>query len=362
MLAIFSNFRRLPRDVHYNTFMWALQAFGYFGIFGVLFNIYLLRLGYGTETIGLMVGAGQLAWGIGAIPAGMIGRRVGNRDPALWGIAVIAITTVLLLLVEFVPSSWQTAWIAAWWIVCWLGVALQTVNTTPYVMSVCAPEERSTAFTAQMLAQGVGAFTGSLVAGVLPGYIAKITGTGLDSPTPYWIALWIAPLFYFGAFWVFSHSHRVAPLATTSTTHNGSKTPFFLISFIALLVLLQTLGEGVVRSFYNVYLDTALFVPITQIGLVMGLAQALPLFATVAAPGILARWGTGGTIIVTGGVMAFFLLFWHSSLLPSQQRVATSASCSFYQPRVLLVPYSGKRLLHQNGEQAHQPRMRLGFH
>jgi hypothetical protein len=34
---------------------WALAAFGYFGLQGVLFNLYLLRLGFGPEFIGLLI-------------------------------------------------------------------------------------------------------------------------------------------------------------------------------------------------------------------------------------------------------------------------------------------------------------------
>src|SRR5438034_4444007 len=58
--------------------MWALAAFGYFGLQGVLFNLYLLRLGFGPEFIGLLVGSGQLVWAVAALPSAAVSRRVGR--------------------------------------------------------------------------------------------------------------------------------------------------------------------------------------------------------------------------------------------------------------------------------------------
>ena len=40
---------------------WAITAFAYTGVLGVLFNLYLLRLGFGAEFIGALTGSGQLA-------------------------------------------------------------------------------------------------------------------------------------------------------------------------------------------------------------------------------------------------------------------------------------------------------------
>ena len=84
--------QRLPRDVRLYIAAWGCVGFGYFGIVGVLFNLYLVRLGYGPETIGLLVGGGQLAWGLSAIPAGLIGGRVGNRNAMIMGMTILAIT------------------------------------------------------------------------------------------------------------------------------------------------------------------------------------------------------------------------------------------------------------------------------
>jgi len=44
------------------------------GLFATLFNLYLLRLGYGPEVIGRINGIGSLAFGVLCLPAGGSGR------------------------------------------------------------------------------------------------------------------------------------------------------------------------------------------------------------------------------------------------------------------------------------------------
>ena len=43
-----------------------------FGIIAVLFNLYLLRLGFDARYIGLLAGLGQLVWAAAALPAGLL--------------------------------------------------------------------------------------------------------------------------------------------------------------------------------------------------------------------------------------------------------------------------------------------------
>jgi MFS family permease len=308
MLDSFTTFQHSPRDVRLYTWAWGLLGFGYFGIFGVLFNLYLLRLGYGPETIGLLVGAGQFVWGLAAIPAGLVGGRIGNRNAVILGIGILAVTTGLLLCAEILPISLQTGWIAAWWISSWVGSSLMIVNGVPYVMEVTPEGERRDTFAIQQAVLGLFGFVGSLAAGLLPGLFANLTSETTDSPTVYWYALWLAPLSYLSAMLLM---RRTRPLPSVRKEAQGSydaAMPLFVILFVGLIVFLQTSGEGTIRAFFNVYLDTSLQVPISRIGVVMGLGQFLPIVSSLAAPLVMARWGTAGTIMLTGAVTSLFMV------------------------------------------------------
>mgnify|MGYP000897637234 CR=1 FL=1 len=50
------------------------------GLMAVLYNLYLLRLGFDARTIGLLGGLGALVWGLAALPAGLLSNRIGLRN------------------------------------------------------------------------------------------------------------------------------------------------------------------------------------------------------------------------------------------------------------------------------------------
>ncbi len=58
----------------------ALMGFTIFGgVYSLLMNLYLLRLGYGPGAIGVANAAGLLGWALACLPAGRLGRRWNKR-------------------------------------------------------------------------------------------------------------------------------------------------------------------------------------------------------------------------------------------------------------------------------------------
>jgi MFS family permease len=297
MPNLVANFRRLPRDVQ--LFAWGsfMIGVGGSGILGVLFNLYLQRLGMGPEAIGLLLGAGPFIWAIGSIPAAMLGNRMGNRQAMNLGVSIQVIAFVLLLSAGFLPATLQVGWIATWWMVVWLANALNTVNSTPWIMAVTAPEEQASAFTAQMVLLSLGGFGGSLVAGSLPGIIARLTGLDSDSATAYWLTLWLVPIFYMSGYYLFHITKPRPPVKTATTTQQAARVPYLALIFVGILIFVQVAGESLVRPFYNLYLDSNVGMPLERIGVVFGIAQVLPVVLSLSAPWILKRWGGGGAMI-----------------------------------------------------------------
>ena len=274
---------------------WALLAFGYFGVQGVLFNLWLLRLGFGPEFIGLLTGSGQLLWAIFALPAAAVGRRIGLRGALIAAYALSAAATTLLLLVEALPRPLWAGWLVGWWALLWVGAALNTVNSIPYAVTV-AGAARTHAFSAQQAVMALLAFAGSLAAGVLPGLVAGWTGSSLLDAAPYRTALWLVPLAYVLCALALAAARPAPPAEDGAAAVAASTRPTGLLVLLGLVVFLQTAGEGVVRAFATVYLDTGLQVPPAQIGLLLGVAQLVPLAAALVTPRLLARLGTAGTL------------------------------------------------------------------
>ena len=307
MLGNWSIARSFNIDIRRLLAAWGCVAFGYFGIQAVLLNIYLLRLGFGIDFIGLLIASGQLTWALFALPAGAIGRQFGLRRSLAMGYGLVAVGMALLLLVEALPPTVWTPWIYGSWLIYWIGAAFNTVNSTPYMMGAASEAERPYAFSAQSAVIAVMAFAGGAIAGLLPGLFAVLLGEPLDGPAPYRVALWVAPLvFLLPIFLMAGASPMKLPKGAKSASRTAA--PIGLVVLLGVIVFLQTAGEGAARAFFNVYMDTDLAVNIVTIGTVMGLAQLLPVLVAVITPQIMLRFGTERTLAGAGAALAVALM------------------------------------------------------
>jgi MFS family permease len=116
------------------------------GLLAVLYNLYLLRLGFDARAIGLLAGLGALVWGLAALPAGLLSNRIGLRNSILLGIGLFGLGIVFTLLVEQLPQAQWQAWLLGCQIVTNIGIAFATVNAPPYIMAATEEYERPYAF------------------------------------------------------------------------------------------------------------------------------------------------------------------------------------------------------------------------
>ena len=85
-------------------YLFAVPIFSGLALFGLLFNLYLIRLGYREDFIGQLSGLFPLTSGILAVPTGILSDRIG-RKPFLYATAVILGITQLALCLT-TSSTW----------------------------------------------------------------------------------------------------------------------------------------------------------------------------------------------------------------------------------------------------------------
>jgi MFS family permease len=327
MSVYWQTVRSFNHSIRWFMLAWAFLAFAYFGVQGVLLNLYLVRLGYTPGFIGLLLGSGQLIWALFALPAATFGKRYGLRRAMIIGSGLSGVSMGLFLFGEFMPEAVRLFWIIATWLPVWLGIALITVNATPFLMSAANPAVRNHAFGVQQAVIGFFGFAGSLVAGFLPQLLAGWMALAIGSAASFRAALWLVPLMDVLAAFVFSRiqpqpstttiktqinvaqaeaaqleadEYPTSPANTKQNTENRvaktPATPLGLFVLFGIVVFCTSIGEGAARTFFNVYLDTDLGVAPGQIGVIMGFGQLLPAGVALLAPLIIARWGTRRTI------------------------------------------------------------------
>jgi MFS family permease len=292
--------RRFNRDVRLCLVATALIGFTLSGgIYSVLLNLYLLRLGYGPEFIGLVNAMSPLAVVLSSFPAGAIGERWGSRNSIIAGLVLAGLGSGGLALGDFSPGPFRDGWILSTYLVVGAGMALYMVNVTPFLMDATSPQERNHVFSARVTFLPLAGFVGSLVGGLLPGLLAAALDTSLDRPVPYRYPLLIAAVLLLPAVFVMSLASGWSGTASRDSRmpdRPSVGSPVALIAFLAFIGFLRVMGEGAPRAFINVYLDADLNVPIAQIGLLLGVARLLAVPAGLVMPLIAARWGHERTI------------------------------------------------------------------
>ena len=286
--------------------LFGLTVFG--GITPVLLNLYLLRLGYGPEFIGLLNATGGLAAAVFCLPAGALGTRWGSRRVMIVGSAFLALGNGLLPLAEFAPAGWQSGWLLAMNMVAAFGLALYATSSGPYVMGAAGETERNHVFSVQFALGPLAAFAGSLAGGFLPGLFSILLHTSLESPAPYRYPLMIGALMLAPSAFLMWATHEVKTAAPVRSTAHSGRAPYALVAVLTLIILLQVSGEGVARTFFNVYLDAGLGVPTSWIGMLSAFGQLLAVPAALLTPALLNRWGNNRVFIASAlGITASLL-------------------------------------------------------
>jgi len=321
--------RQFSRNMRLYVLYTALFSFGYIGVFTLLINLYLLRLGYGIEEVGIFGGAGLLTLALGAVPAGMIGGRLGSRRTLIVAMILVIGGSALVLISESLAPAFRFAWLLFSYVLAWIGGTFYIVNNPPFMMANTSPRERNHAFAVVNAILPLAGFAGTLVAGMLPGLLAGPLQVSLDSPAPYRVALWLSVLCYLLSFVVLLLTHDQASVVPAAEAEDPTskdrgaagadaasiphRFPYGLVAIMMLILFFRLLGETAVGGFFTVYLDTALRTPTSLIGLATALARLLAVPAALAVPLFIQRFGLARTflisvIVISAGIAVLSLI------------------------------------------------------
>jgi MFS family permease len=212
------------------------------------------------------------------------------------GLLITALGYGLLSLTDLLPGDLRAAWLLTTNIIGALGSAVYLVNTGPFLAEVTQPADRARALSTQVAIWPLAGFIGSLIGGAAPDLIAPLIGVVPSDPATYRYTMFVAALAVLPGLLALRGT-RVEPPAARPADYIASRAPNRLIAQIALAISLQVGAEGVVITFFNVYLDRGLQVPITQIGLLLAFARLASVPAALFTPLLLRRWGLRRTMI-----------------------------------------------------------------
>ncbi len=271
------------------------------GVYTVLLNLYMLRLGYGTEFIGLVNAAGLLTFACVSLPAGILGSRLSTTLLMKTGAAISVLGGLLLPQAELLPPGPREVWLVVVYALMLSGFSLFFVNGMPYLLNVVDTALKHRAFALKTAGWSLAGFAGSLLGGLLPGIIAGPLGTTLSDPAPYRLTLTMAggvmALSALCLLWIRPLPRASAPLAEDRPAKPaGSRLSlaspvFFVIGIMTFIRLFQVAGTATAMVYFNVYMDQQLAVSTALIGAVAAVGRLTGVPTALLTPSLIERWG-----------------------------------------------------------------------
>ncbi|MGC9396168.1 MAG: MFS transporter [Anaerolineae bacterium] len=297
------------RDTKLLIAVTGILAISFFGLYALLRVLYILRLGYGPEYVGIFSATGALTYMGMGIPSGALGVRLGTRKAMLIGGVIAVLGMTLLPLTEFAPLALRDFWPFFSQVVLTTGWSMLNVNLVPALMVSTTEWNRNMAYALSSAFRETGILVGTFIGGLLPGMFANRIMQSLDNPAPYRFSLWVGAVIAAVALVPLSRIKRTA--APTSTTHTGkpsSSAPILPIVLMAVYVYIRHAGWASCQSFCNAYMDTDLQLSTSSIGLITSVVQVAAIVASLLTPRVMARYNNGGTLLLTTVGVAVSLL------------------------------------------------------
>ena len=281
------------------------------GIYTVLLNLYLLRLDYGPEFIGLLNSVGMAIFAGLSLPIGSI-KRYSSRQLLLFGLVLLLIGMVALPLAQWGPSSIEAHWLIISRTVSYIGLAFFFVHSPPLIVRITRGDQsgvwRGRTFSWQVATLALAGFVGGILGGVLPGLFASYLGQTLEDPAPYQYPLLFAAIIVLPsiiAIWRID-DYPASEHRTSQQSESSSPPPITVIHKLGGLVMLllvvrflQMSGVGAVMTFMNVYLDDGLGVSTSLIGIITAVGRLAGIPVALLVPALMLRWSNYRLLIIS---------------------------------------------------------------
>ena len=333
-------------------FLYGISINAGMALFSLLYNLYLLRLGYQEDFIGQVAGMAPLATGLLALPAGMLSDRFG-RKAFLVGSSLLLTVSQLGLCFAGAPGA-----LLAFSFVGGLGSACIWVNHVPFLSDNAHPSRRAEALVIWTALQVVIRMMLSMAGGIMPGALAWFLGSSTEMPEPFRYSLLLGAFFSLAAALpLLAVAGRTAPPLPAQVRPEEPDAegdpPWRVYTAIASLSASRGFSMGLTYPFFNVFFEEELQVGPAAIGAIFFLSQLVSLPVTFGAPSLVRRLGAtaailcartvgGGAVAVMGAVIslpvavAMFLLVRAGEVIdnPSDQHFSTRVLPRRYWARI----------------------------
>jgi MFS family permease len=275
------------------------------GVFRLLFNFYVLSLGYDEALLGRLVTTHSLTALIFALPSGYLADQLGRKTSLMASSALISLSILSMVL-------WpgESVFFGAN-VLFGLAQSLAAVSMGPFLMENSGEQERTYLFSFSSGLQMASASAGNWIGGYLPTWVAGWRGVQPTESTAYAGALLAVALMY-----VIS----LIPLSLLRTPRlELSERSFFapieyahqhpkMLGKLVLPMLITSVGAGLLMPFMNVFFRQVHHQPDPVIGALFAWGSLAMGLGLLVAPPLAERMGKIEVVVVTQALSIPFLI------------------------------------------------------
>ncbi len=277
-----------------------------YGVFRLLFNFYVLSLGYDEALLGQLLTASSLVSLLSALPAGYVSDRLG-RKPALFLSSLITSLAVVGMI------AWPVAiGFYAMNIILGLAQSLSGVTFGPFLMENSGEQERTYLFSFSMGLQTLAGFAGNWIGGQLPTWMGRMAAAEPTSATAYSLAITAVAVTSFIALVPILFIRR--PYKSPSRLGKPAVSPFqyarqhpaLLLKLISPM-LVTSLGAGLLMPFMNIFFRNTFSSSDSTIGSLFAAGSLFMGIGLLGAPPLADRYGKIKVVVLTQALSIPFL-------------------------------------------------------
>jgi len=309
------------------------------GVFRLLFNFYVLSLGFDEAMLGRLITVSNMTALLAALPMGYLADILGRKRSLV--ISGLLLSTSIVGMVLW-PNQ-QVFY--AMNIVSGLAQSLAAVTSAPFMMENSGASERTYLFSFSMGLQMAMASVGNWIGGYLPTWIGGLRDVSPTSSTAYAGALLIigliAGLGVIPLFFMRMPVLKRAERTVFAPIQYASKHPVLLTKLI-LPMLLTSIGAGLIMPFMNVFYRQVYHQPDPMIGTLFAWGSLAMGLGLLIAPPLADRMGKIQLVVITQGIsipflviMGFAPMFWMSAAAYYVRLALMNMSTPVYQTFVM---------------------------
>lgn len=332
--ALLSTYADRVRSFHPNARLYLASVIftgAAFGVFRLLFNFYVLSLGFDEAFLGTLITASHLTTLLAALPMGYLADYIGRKRALLLGSFFATLTVVGMAIWSTAPA------LIAMNVLLGVSQSLTAITMGPFLMENSGEKERTYLFSFASGFTTASAFVGNWIGGYLPTWMGALRGADATSTLAYNGSLWAIAL---------AAGLSALPLLFLRTPKGANPTrslfapiTYFrsqpaLLGRLILPMLVTAIGAGLIMPFMNVFYRQVHGQPDPVIGAMFAWGSLAMGIGLMIAPPLADRYGKIQVVVITQALSIPFLF-----LLGFSPWFAVSAAA--YYVRLALMNMSG---------------------